>query len=135
MTSGRILLDSNALLWLLTEPDRMSDAARSTITAPTTELAVSAATAWEVAIKVKAGKLPGARAVLTSWDMLVSNLRATTLDIGVGDAILAGELAWAHRDPFDRVIVAQAIHRDYALATSDATLLRDAPVATLDTRR
>lgn len=57
------------------------------------------------------------------------------LEISAADAILAGELAWDHRDPFDRMIVAQAARRGYRLATSDAALLRVAPVATLDTRR
>lgn len=135
MTPRRFLLDSNALLWLAIEPERISDTARKLFAEPATELAVSSASAWEVSIKVNANKLPGGRAVLASWDDLISDLRADTLDIGVGDAILAGELPWAHRDPFDRMIVAQALRHGYHVATSDATLLREAPVATVDTRR
>ena len=59
-------------------------------------------------------------------------MRAEVLDISVGDAITAGDLPWEHRDPFDRLLVAQAVGHRYVLATSDRAILLDAPVPTLD---
>lgn len=135
MIPQRILLDTNAFLALVAEPQRIAPSVREILAAEATEIAVSAASAWEISIKTGAGKLPGGRTVLATWDILVADLCAGTFDISVADAIAAGGLPWHHRDPFDRVLVAQASSRGYRLATSDSVILRDAPVPTLDTRR
>ena len=125
-----VLLDTNALLWLVSTPERVSEAARDVLSAPGTEVMVSAASAWEIAIKTRLGRLDG-EPLLSAWSDIIADMTATDLPIDSGDAILAGRLPWEHKDPFDRVIVAQAARRNLTIVTSDAHILRAALTATL----
>lgn len=134
MIANTVLLDTNVLLWLTADPERIAPQARDRLAAPSTGLVVSAASAWEVAIKTRAGKLPGGDALLSVWDETLSSIRADAIDIGAADAIMAGSLPWPHRDPFDRMLVAQAARRGLMLASNDGTVLAGAMSATLDTR-
>lgn len=115
----RLLLDTHTLLWTLTEPERMPDQAAERIADPSTELLVSAAAAWECAIKHRLGKLPGADGILASFAEHLATLGATEVPITTADALLAGSLNWAHRDPFDRVLAAQSIRRSVPLVSRD----------------
>lgn len=103
----------------MAEPERLSPAARSTVGDPATELLVSAASAWEIAIKTRLGKLPGGERLLDCYQEHVLHLRADEVDITRADALLAGSLRWTHRDPFDRVLAAQAMARGIVLVTVD----------------
>ena len=134
MSANVVLLDTNALLWLSVDPQRIAPDVRDHLAEPSTELVVSAASAWEVAIKSRAGKLPGGEILLSMWDETLTSIRATGIDIAAADAIMAGALPWPHRDPFDRMLVAQAARRGLTLASSDSTVLAGAMSATLDTR-
>ena len=125
-----VLLDTNALLWLVSTPERVSEEARDVLSAPGTEVMVSAASAWEIAIKTRLGRLDG-EPLLSAWSDIIADMTATDLPIDSGDAILAGRLPWEHKDPFDRVIVAQAARRNLTIVTSDAHILRAALTATL----
>ena len=132
MTAGRsastslaVLLDTSALLWLVSAPEKVSDSARELLRDPSTEIVVSAASAWEIAIKSRLGRLNG-EPLLSTWSDILDDMTATELAIDAGDAILAGRLSWEHKDPFDRVLVAQAARRNLTLATSDADILRAA---------
>lgn len=125
-----VLLDTNALLWLVSTPERVSEAARDVLSAPGTEVMVSAASAWEIAIKTRLGRLDG-EPLLSAWSDIIADMTATDLPIDSGDAILAGRLPWEQKDPFDRVIVAQAARRNLTIVTSDAHILRAALTATL----
>ena len=116
---GALLLDTHALLWALTDPNRLSDDVRTTISDPSTELAVSAASAWELATKNRVGKLPQADALLARYADHLDRLGARPLPISTSHALLAGRLEWDHRDPFDRMLAAQAILDDLALVTCD----------------
>jgi len=78
--------------------------------------------------------LPGGEALLSVWDETLSSIRAQAIDITAADAILAGGLPWANRDPIDRMLVAQAARRGLVLASSDASILAGAMSPTLDTR-
>jgi PIN domain nuclease of toxin-antitoxin system len=131
-TSPAILLDTNALLWLVTAPEKVSDSAREVLSEPTTEVMVSAASAWEIAIKTRLGRLDG-DPLLSAWSDIVADMTGTELPIDAGDAILAGRLPWEHKDPFDRVIVAQAARRNLTIATSDTRIIRAALTPTLKT--
>ena len=86
-------------------------------------------------IKTRAGKLPGGENLLSVWDETLSRIRADGIDITAADAIMAGGLPWPYRDPFDRMLVAQAARRGLTLASSDAVVLAGATSPTLDTRR
>ena len=129
-----VLLDTSALLWLVTAPEKVSNSAREVLCQPTTELMVSPASAWEVAIKTRLGRLDG-EPLLSAWSDIIADMTATDLPIDSADAILAGRLPWEHNDPFDRVIVAQATRRNLTIATSDARILRAALTQTLKTSR
>jgi PIN domain nuclease of toxin-antitoxin system len=131
-TSPAILLDTNALLWLVTAPEKVSDSAREVLSEPTTEVMVSAASAWEIAIKTRLGRLDG-DPLLSAWSDIVADMTGTELPIDAGDVILAGRLPWEHKDPFDRVIVAQAARRNLTIATSDTRIIRAALTPTLKT--
>lgn len=127
-----VLLDTNALLWLVTSPDKLPQSARQVLDEPSTVVMVSAASAWEIAIKTRLGRLDG-EPLLSAWSDVLADMTATELPIDAGDAILAGRLPWAHKDPFDRVLVAQAARRNLVIATSDARILSAALTATLKT--
>ena len=127
-----VLLDTNVLLWLVGAPDKVCDSARQLLGDPETEIMVSAASAWEIAIKTRLGRLNG-EPLLSAWSDIIADMAATDLAIDAGDAILAGRLPWEHRDPFDRMLVAQAARRNLTLATSDADMLRAALTPTLKT--
>lgn len=118
----RLLLDTHALLWALLDPDRIPEATLDIVRDPSTELLVSAATAWEIGTKYRLGKLDDARAVVLGYRDHLTRLRATELPISGHHALTAGTLTWEHRDPFDRVIVAQAMTESVPVVTADRAL-------------
>ena len=107
-------------MWALTDPERLSARARTAIEAPSNALFVSAATAWEMAVKHRAGTWPEAEILLTQHADLVSRLGAKSLDISAIDAVRAGSLDWHHADPFDRMLAAQSLLHQASLLTRDA---------------
>lgn len=129
-----ILLDTHALLWLVSTPDKISATAREALADPVNELIVSAASAWEVAIKTRIGRLDGGP-LLSAWDETLAAMNATGLAIESADAIVAGQLNWAHKDPFDRMIVAQAARRSLTIATSDDQIAGGALTAIMKIHR
>ena len=138
MTGGpgrTVLLDTCTLLDLIIAPDRIAHRVRSDLSDLSVGLLVSAATAWEIAVKTRHGKLPGGEGLLASWDQSMIDLQATPLGMDHDDAIRAGGLPWAHRDPFDRTLVAQAVRHDVPLATRDDAIIDAGIVATIDTRK
>jgi PIN domain nuclease of toxin-antitoxin system len=131
-TQHAVLLDTNVLLWLVSAPEKVPDSARQLLHDPDTELMVSAASAWEIAIKTRLGRLDG-EPLLSAWSDVIADMTATELPIDAGDAIFAGRLPWDHKDPFDRMLVAQAARRNLTLATRDANILGAALTPTLKT--
>jgi len=128
--SAAILLDTHTVLWLVSEPDRVSAAAREAIADASREVVVSAASAWEIAIKTRLGRLDG-ESLLSAWPEIMTAMAVKELAIDATDAIMAGRLRWNHRDPFDRMIVAQAARRGLTIATRDAGILNAALTPTL----
>ncbi len=117
-----LLLDTHALLWVLLDPERIPAETLATVRAPGTTVYVSAASAWEIATKHRLGKLQGASAVVSGYREHLGRLRAEELAITGHHALTAGSLQWSHRDPFDRVIVAQAVLESLPVVTSDTAL-------------
>lgn len=113
------LLDTHAFVWAVSEPDRLGAQARSLITEPTNSLLVSAATAWELATKVRIGKFAEAEPLVAQYDHLVQHLGASHLAISHAHSLRSGGLRWQHRDPFDRMLAAQAMLDNYQLVTRD----------------
>ena len=115
----RLLLDTHALLWALAEPDRLSARAADLIRSPTNVVFVSAASAWEIATKHRIGRLPGAGPILAGFTAHLATLRAEELPISAVHALRAGSFVVDHRDPFDRMLAAQAVVEGVALLTDD----------------
>jgi PIN domain nuclease of toxin-antitoxin system len=128
--SPAILLDTHTFLWLVSAPDQVSPTAREAIADPEREVAVSAVSAWEIAIKTRLGRLDG-EPLLAAWPDITAAMAVTQLPIDAADAIMAGRLPWSHRDPFDRMIVAQATRRGLTIATRDGRILGAALTPTL----
>lgn len=114
-----LLLDTHALLWALGAPHRLPTAVRYRLADRRETLLVSAASAFEIATKHRLGRLPEASALLTSFDRQVARLEAEQLPITAAHALAAGALDWKHRDPFDRVLAAQAMAEGVALVSID----------------
>ena len=118
----KLLLDTHAFLWLKTEPARFSTATLSLLQEPAHSLLLSAASAWEIAIKHALGKLalPVAPGRYVSQRMVQSGIGA--LPITVEHALRAGALPPHHADPFDRLLIAQAQLEKASLVSADDRL-------------
>lgn len=117
----KVLLDTHALLWWFNEPARLSKKAAATLANPANTVYVSAAVAWEVAIKVNLGKL-NALPLVTELARHVIEEGFTELPVSIDQAVRAGLLPRHHRDPFDRLLVAQAQELNVPILSSDAVL-------------
>ncbi|MGQ9553151.1 MAG: type II toxin-antitoxin system VapC family toxin [Anaerolineae bacterium] len=115
----RLLLDTHALLWALMEPEKLSAQARALIEEPANTLLVSAASAWEIANKHRLGRLPEAEAVVRGFRRHLAVLQVIELPISIEHALLAGSLPGEHRDPFNRMLAAQALIEGVPLLTID----------------
>ncbi len=116
----KVLVDTHVFLWAILEPAKLSRAAKRILEDPETVVRVSSASAWEIAIKVRSGQLPGARAVVASYAKHVARLAADELPMNSEHALLAGSFRSLHRDPFDRMLAAQAHTENLRLMTSDS---------------
>lgn len=115
----RLLLDTHAFLWWLDGDRRLPFKVRRLIGDETNAVLVSAASAWEITTKARLGKLPGAQDVAADVVGCVANQGFAPLDITVLHAQRAGGLAGEHRDPFDRMLIAQAHLEDVAIISDD----------------
>ncbi len=111
----RALLDTHALLWWVADSGRLSETAYRAIADEANEKLVSAASAWEIATKHRLGKLPGADAFALDIPGAIAHQGFEALPITVDDATRAGALPGPLRDPFDRVLIAQALARNLVL--------------------
>ena len=116
----RALLDTHALLWWLDGDRRLSARARRVIGDEKNTIMVSAASAWEISTKSRLGKLSGADDVASDVAGCLTSQGFLSLDITVRHAQRAGRLAGDHRDPFDRMLIAQSQIEDLPIVTNDA---------------
>ena len=116
----RLLLDTHAFLWWLAGNRRLSPAARRAVDDTSNDVVVSAATAWEIATKHRVGKLPEAEAVALDVTGSIASQGFDELAITVADAERAGRLPGSHRDPFDRMLIAQALGHNLTVVSIDA---------------
>ena len=113
----RVLLDTHAFLWWTQDDPRLGSAARNAIRTAS-EACVSIVTAWEIAIKRAIGKLD----MLPVSSDLLDDLGFTLVPVTLEHAALSSYLPLHHRDPFDRMLIAQAYHEGLTLVTHDARL-------------
>jgi PIN domain nuclease of toxin-antitoxin system len=118
----RLLLDTYAFLWWLAGDDALSDAARRAMADEANDIFVSAASAWEIATKHRIGKLPGAAGIVADIDAVIAGQGFVGLPIGIRHGQVAGALPGPHRDPFDRMLIAQAMLENLVLVSNEQTL-------------
>lgn len=120
-----LLLDTHVFLWWDRQDKALNAATRALIADPANQVLVSAASIWEIAIKRRFGKLDfrGSAAAAIGANGFQE------LPVLPIDAEAAGELAWSHNDPFDRMLVAQAVRLGFTLTTADAAIRDFATVA------
>ncbi|WP_133510355.1 type II toxin-antitoxin system VapC family toxin [Candidatus Thiosymbion oneisti] len=118
----RVLLDTHSLLWLVTDDPRLSANARKTFLDIDNELLFSAVVGFEIAVKHSLGKLELAEPPRTFIDNRIRNNALTPFPITLAHAVRVAELPFHHRDPFDRLLVAQALEEDLPLLSADNAL-------------
>ena len=118
----KVLLDTHALLWAVLSPSTLSRKASAVIADESNIILVSAASAWEIATKVRLGKLPGAETLEREFLDVVDDAGYTLLPIDAASALRAGRLTSDHRDPFDRILAAQALAQDIPILSTDTKL-------------
>lgn len=116
----RLLLDTHALIWWLAGDEALSRRAQEAIADEANKIAVSAASAMEVATKYRIGKLPNAALLARDFEAVVADQGFDELPITVHHARVAGEMKIEHKDPFDRLLIAQAQAEDMALVSNEA---------------
>lgn len=115
----RLLLDTHALLWFLVGSDKLSRAALQQIEEPANETFVSAVSALEVTTKHRIGKLQDVDALASAFEDRVVEKGFLLAPITVGHAALAGSLSFEHKDPFDRLLIAQSLIEDLWLVSNE----------------
>ena len=111
----QLLLDTHAFLWWLAGSEKLSQSARQAIADEANDVLVSAASAWEIATKHRLGKLRGAEVVAQDIAGAIASQGFEELAVTVDDAGRAGELPGPLRDPFDRMLISQALARNLVL--------------------
>jgi PIN domain nuclease of toxin-antitoxin system len=115
----RVLVDTHVWLWMLVSPERLSAEGRTLVESGSTELLLSAASAWEIAIKHALGKLTLPEPPEDYVPRLLRQTRTDPLPVQHAHALRVGALPFHHRDPFDRLIIAQAQLEDLPILTAD----------------
>lgn len=118
----RLLLDTHVLLWWLDDDPKLAKTARAIIANPDNDVLVSSASLWEIAIKEALGRLD---VELDDLEQAIARNGFRPLLISFNHALTAGQLPMAHRDPFDRMLVAQASVEELRLMSHDRVFLRD----------
>ena len=117
-----LLLDTCTLLWAWGQPEKLSRRLRGLLRDPHNHAWVSAASAWEVSTKHRAGKLPGRGHIVVEWEERIAQDGFRQLAISFNHALRAGSLPGSHRDPFDRMIAAQSLIETLPVATPDSEI-------------
>lgn len=118
----RVLLDTHTFLWQVSGDSRLSNVARETLLSPEHDLLFSMASLWEIAIKISLGKL----ALADDWpkaisaELTINQIRR--LPIENEHCARVGTLPFHHRDPFDRMLIAQAMTEDLVILSRDAAI-------------
>lgn len=116
----RALLDTHAIVWMLRADPRLSRPAAAVIDESANDLLVSAVSAYEVCLKHSLGKWPDVAALAADFEKEIGTADCRTLPVTTAHAITAGKLDLSHRDPFDRLLIAQALVERVPIVSNDA---------------
>ena len=118
----KLLLDSHTLIWAADDPAKLTALAQALLQDPSHDRLVSAASLWEIAIKFSLGRLPLSLPYRQWMDKAIADLGLILLPITLDHAERQASLPWHHRDPFDRLLVAQAQVESMPIVSADAKL-------------
>jgi PIN domain nuclease of toxin-antitoxin system len=118
----KYLVDTHALIWSAYRRDLLSPHALAVLESDSNEIVVSAVSAWEIATKYRLGRLPSARKLAESFVERTADAGYLLLAISVEHALRAGRMPGDHKDPFDRMLAAQALHDDIPILSIDSKL-------------
>jgi PIN domain nuclease of toxin-antitoxin system len=118
----RLLLDTHALLWWLAKSPSLTVSAQNLLTDRDNTVLVSAASMWEIATKVRLGKLGIAGDVVENFVTYLARERFEAVSVTIEHAIRAGLLPGPHKDPFDRMLIAQALAENVPIVSNDRAL-------------
>ncbi|MGA7287979.1 MAG: type II toxin-antitoxin system VapC family toxin [Terriglobales bacterium] len=114
-----LLLDTHALIWWMTENPSLPESVRRLIREKRNTVVVSAASAWEMAIKVRLGRLPAASDITRNFEEYLTQSGFESLPVSAAHGIRAGFLPGPQRDPFDRMLIAQAQAEDLTIVSNE----------------
>lgn len=115
----KLLVDTHVLLWAATAPENLSSACRAALEDGSIDVHVSVVSAWEIAIKQSLGKLTLSQPAEQWLPEVLRKIGFNTLDVELAAALRVRSLPWHHRDPFDRLLIAQAMALGFTVATRD----------------
>lgn len=118
----RVLLDTHTLIWWMTTDSHLSQSARALIEEKSNTSLVSAVSAWEIATKVRLGRLPAAAGLVQNFVSDLAQQRIDILAVTAEHGIRAGLLPGPHQDPFDRMLIAQALAENVPIVSNDRAL-------------
>lgn len=116
----KLLLDTHVLLWATTALDRLAPEARAMLEDGAHDVLVSIVSAWEIAVKQSIGKLDLSRPAEQWLPDVLKRTGFEVAELSLSAALRVRALAWHHRDPFDRLLIAQALDQGYTIVTRDA---------------
>lgn len=116
---ARYLIDTNVFIWWFRDDARLRPKVTSLLSEPANSIAISIITPWEVTLKTATGKLEGGDAILSAIDKMVSGGALDLLTPAIADLAVLRQLPLHHRDPFDRMLIAQAIRQSLPVVSSD----------------
>lgn len=114
-----LLLDTHALLWWYSESEKLPSNVRETLIKKDDEIWVSAVSAYEITLKNRTGKLPGVESLIDNFSLRLVEDGFRQMPISCRHALIAGDLRLTLRDPFDRLLIAQALHNELRLVTRE----------------
>ena len=124
MVTVKLLLDTHTLIWWLIDAPKLSQSAKEAVSREENRIFVSSASAWEIATKFRIGKLPSVEHLMEDFAGHIRRERFEALSITFDHAKTAGLLPGPHRDPFDRLLIAQAQLESMCIVTNDP-IIRD----------
>ncbi len=113
------LIDSHVFYWMIYEPERIARKAAAVLSDPETSILVSKASLWELSIKIRLGKLKPDAPLQVILDQQIEENHVSVEDIQLRDIYAAAELPRIHFDPFDHLLVAQAVNRKISIVSAN----------------
>lgn len=120
----KLLLDTHVLLWSASDPARIADDARAAVEDGANEVRVSVISAWEITLKQSLGKLDLPKPAEKWLPEVLRRTGFAIAELALADALRVSALPWHHRDPFDRLLIAQALEGGYTIVTHDEAFAR-----------